>query len=157
VPSAPQDHTGEDGAGADTLWGQEPTHSLMRYHCPAWRRTWAACLLEYPIDSQKSSNIADFLLFLVFQHACALTIESSISAALCSSQGAAPFCHPSRIFLMLTLNLTSNMKDAIVQILASIGEEEKGVKEDLAFAYGSVETEKENRDVLVSNSQEVTR
>jgi len=41
--------------------------------------------------------------------------------------------------------------------LASIGEEEKGVKEDLAFAYGSVETEKRNRDVLESNSQEVTR
>jgi hypothetical protein len=34
---------------------------------------------------------------------------------------------------------------------------EKGVKEDLGSAYGSVETENKNRDVLVRDLQEVTR
>jgi len=75
--------------------------SLRRCRCPAWCRTRAACLLQYPASSQKSSNTSDFLVFLVFpafRYACALIIVSSIPAALFSSKGSAVFCHPSRPF-----------------------------------------------------------
>src|SRR5664280_562733 len=76
--------------------------SPRRYRCPARCRTRAACLLQYPVDSQKSSSITDFLVFPAFRYACALTIVSffrscivsSIPAAPFSSQGPAVFCHP---------------------------------------------------------------
>src|SRR5450830_224305 len=89
-----------------------------RYRCPARCRTRAACLLQYPVDSQKSSSICDFLLFVAFQYACAFTIVSffrsrnrpldctnilggivsSIPAAPFLSQGPAVFCHCSGTF-----------------------------------------------------------
>src|SRR5450830_1892187 len=82
------------------------TQFPRRYLCPAWCRTRAAYLRQYPVDSQKSSSICDFLLFVAFQYACAFTIVSffrscivsSTFAASFSSQGPAVFCHPSRTF-----------------------------------------------------------
>jgi hypothetical protein len=50
--------------------------SPRRERCPAWCRTRAAYLLQYPMDSQKLSSIADFLVFPAFQYACVFTIVS---------------------------------------------------------------------------------
>ena len=69
--------------------------SPRRERCPACCRTRAACLLQYPSPSQKSSNTSDFLVFPAFRYACTWTIVSSIPAALFSSKGPALFCHPS--------------------------------------------------------------
>src|SRR5450756_641805 len=41
--------------------------SPRRYLCPAWCRTRAAYLRQYPVDSQKSSSMADFLLFFALR------------------------------------------------------------------------------------------
>jgi len=51
------------------------------------------CFLQYPVDSQKSSSVADFLVFPAFRHACALTMVSSIPTAPFSAQGPSVFCH----------------------------------------------------------------
>jgi len=47
------------------------TSSPRKYRCPACCRTRAACLLQYPAPSQKSSNTSDFLVFPAFRYACA--------------------------------------------------------------------------------------
>ena len=52
------------------------TQSPRRYRCPACCRTREVYLLQCPVDSQKSSSIADFLLFPAFRYACAFTIVS---------------------------------------------------------------------------------
>src|SRR5450830_446623 len=115
--------TAEPYRGGRCLWicfvgSATRTQSRRRYLCPAWCRTRAAYLRQYPVDSQKSSSICDFLLFVAFQYACAFTIVSffrsrnrpldwtnilggivsSIPAAPFLSQGPAVFCHCSGTF-----------------------------------------------------------
>jgi hypothetical protein len=66
----------------------------------------AACLLQYPASSRKSSSITDFLIFPAYRYTCALTIVSfprscivsSVPATPLSSERPAVSCHPSPPF-----------------------------------------------------------
>ena len=60
--------------------------SPKRERCPAWCRTRAAYLLQYPAPSQKSSSICDFLLFFAFQYTCALSIVRFFRSRNCPSE-----------------------------------------------------------------------
>jgi hypothetical protein len=49
-------------------------HSPRRYRCPACCRTPAACLLQYPVDSQKSSSTAVVAVLPAVRHAHPVTV-----------------------------------------------------------------------------------
>ena len=67
---------GLDGSGGYACQDQPRGYSLPGGSAVLPGPGRATYLLQYPVDSQKSSSICDFLLFFAFQYVCAFTIVS---------------------------------------------------------------------------------